>query len=184
MLLRGTLQAPAAAIGAARSQALREEIGHGCEGVKPGWTRVNLNYFISAAAAGYIADAVDLLAAQGCRLLPDYRFDPRTGLWRHAGGTSRAPLRLSEVSYGLDGEMAYPRRRAQAGEGAFPGYLREARALLAARPAAVSDGPTGLGSDFVALRWFPLPPACLGPQPADHPADAAAHLAPGSCPAR
>jgi len=86
------------AIGAARSHALREEIGHGCEGVKPGWTRVNLNYFISAAAAGYIADAVDLLAAQGYRLLPDYRFDPRTGLWRHAGGTSRAPLRLSEVS--------------------------------------------------------------------------------------
>ena len=37
------------AIGAARSHALREEIGHGCEGVKPGWTRVNLNYFISAA---------------------------------------------------------------------------------------------------------------------------------------
>ena len=172
------------AIGAARSHALREEIGHGCEGVKPGWTRVNLNYFISAAAAGYIADAVDLLAAQGCRLLPDYRFDPRTGLWRHAGGTSRAPLRLSEVSYGPDGEMAYPRRRAQAGEDAFPGYLREARALLAARPAAVSDGPTGLGPDFEALRWFPLPPACLGLHPADHPADAAAHLAPGSCPAR
>jgi len=80
--------------------------------------------------------------------------------------------------------MAYPRRRAQAGEDAFPGYLREARALLAARPAAVSDGPTGLGPDFEALRWFPLPPACLGLQPADHPADAAAHLAPGSCPAR
>ena len=96
----------------------------------------------------------------------------------------RAPLRLSEVSYGPDGEMAYPRRRAQAGEDAFPGYLREARALLDARPAAVSDGPTGLGADFEALRWFPLPPACLGLQPADHPADAAAHLAPGSCPAR
>ena len=36
------------AIGPARSHALREEIGHGCDGVKPGWTRVNLNYFISA----------------------------------------------------------------------------------------------------------------------------------------
>ena len=57
------------AIGAARAHALREEIGHGCEGVKPGWTRVNLNYFISAAAASYIADAVSLLAAKvtGCR---------------------------------------------------------------------------------------------------------------------
>ena len=172
------------AIGAARSHALREEIGHGCEGVKPGWTRVNLNYFISPAAADYIADAVDLLAAEGYRLLPDYSFDPRTGLWRHAGGTPRAPLRLSEVCYGGDGEMTYPRHRGQAGEDAFPGYLRQGRALLAARPAALDDGPTGLGPDFEALRWFPLPLACLGQQPADHPADAAAHLAPGPAPAR
>ena len=72
------------AIGAARSHALREEIGHGCDGVKPGWARVNLNYFISAAAADYIADAVNLIAADGYRLLPDYRFDPHTGLWRQA----------------------------------------------------------------------------------------------------
>jgi len=172
------------AIGAARSHALREEIGHGCEGVKPGWARVNLNYFISAAAAGYIADAVDLVAAEGYRLLPDYRFDPHTGLWRHAGGVPKAPLRLSEVSYGPDGEMAYPGRRAQAGEDAFAGYLCEARALLAARPAALDDGPTGLAPDFEALRWFPLPPACLGPQPAGRSASAADHLAPGPGPAR
>jgi len=45
------------AIGPARSHALREEIGHGCDGLKPGWTRVNLNYFISGATAGYIAAA-------------------------------------------------------------------------------------------------------------------------------
>jgi selenocysteine lyase/cysteine desulfurase len=154
------------AIGSARSHALRDEIGQGCEGIKPGWTRVNFNYFISAAAARYIADAVDLVAAEGCRLLPDYRFDPRTGLWRYAGGIPEAPLRLSDVSYGPDGEMNYPRRRAQAGEDAFPGYLSQARALLAARPAALPDGPTGLGADFEALRWFPLPPACLSPQPA------------------
>ena len=149
------------AIGAARSHALREEIGQGCEGVKPGWTRVNLNYFISAAAADYIADAVNLIAADGYRLLPDYRFGPRTGLWRHAGQAPEGPLRLSEVSYGADGEMTYPRRRGQAGEDAFPGYLRQGRALLAARPAALDNGPTGLGPDFEALRWFPLPPACL-----------------------
>ena len=77
------------AIGPARSHALREEIGHGCDGVKPGWTRVNLNYFISPAAADYIAAAVELIAADGYRLLPDYRFDPHTGLWRHAAGPPR-----------------------------------------------------------------------------------------------
>jgi len=149
------------AIGAARSHALREEIGHGCEGVKPGWTRVNLNYFISAAAADYIADAVELIAEAGYRLLPDYRFDPHTGLWRHARGVPEPALRLAAVSFGRDGEMTWPRHRAQAGEDAFPGYLSQARAVLAACPARVDAGPTGLGPEFEALRWFPLPPACL-----------------------
>jgi selenocysteine lyase/cysteine desulfurase len=154
------------AIGAARSHALREEVGHGCDGVKPGWTRVNLNYFISAAAADYIAAAVELIAADGYRLLPAYRFDPHTGLWRHADGPPAPQITLAEVSYGPDGEMRYPRQSARAGEDAFPGYLRQARALLTALPAHVDSGPTGLPPDFEALRWFPLPPASLGAPPA------------------
>ncbi len=144
------------------SRALREEIGHGCDGVKPGWVRVNFNYFTSAVAADFIMDAVDMVAAYGHRLLPDYRFDPRTGLWRHATGITKPLLRLSELCYGPDGEPAYPRCRARAGEDVFPAYLRLARALFASRAAVVPDGPTGLGPGFEALRWFPLPPACLG----------------------
>ena len=154
------------AIGSVRSHALREEIGHGCDGIKPGWTRINLNYFISPAAADYIAAAVELIAVGGYRLLPDYRFDPRTGLWRHASGPPRPPLTLADVSYGADGEMDYLWQRVQVGEEAFPGYLRQARQILAARPAQLDDGPTGLPPDFEALRWFPLPPACLQGQPA------------------
>jgi hypothetical protein len=57
--------------------------------------------------------------------------------------------------------MHYPRRRGQAGEEAFPGYLRQARSVLAARPAHLEAGPTGLPPEFEELRWFPLPPACL-----------------------
>ena len=66
------------------------------------------------------------------------------------------------MSYGPDGEMRYPRQRDQAGEEAFPGYLRQARAIMAARPARLDEGSTGLPPEFEALRWFPLPPACLG----------------------
>ncbi len=154
------------AIGAARSHALRDEIGHGCEGVKPGWSRVNLNYFISAAQADYIAAAVELIAADGYRLLPQYRFDPHTGLWRHASGPPRPQITLTDVTYGPDGTMSYPRERGSAGENAFPGYLRQARALLAALPSQLDDGNTGLSPEFEALRWFPLPPGCLSQEPA------------------
>ena len=148
-------------IGPAHSHAFRKEIGHGCDGIKPGWTRVNLNYFIAAATADYIADAVELIAAEGYRLLPFYRFDPRTGLWHHISGVPEPPLRLTAVSWAPDGQMTWPGRRAQAGEGAFPGYLDAARAVLATCPSQVEDGPTGLSPEFEALRWFPLPPASV-----------------------
>jgi hypothetical protein len=57
--------------------------------------------------------------------------------------------------------MTYPRHRAQAGEDAFPGYLAQARAILAGMPEHLGEGPTGLPPEFEALRWFPLPPSCL-----------------------
>jgi selenocysteine lyase/cysteine desulfurase len=157
------------AIGAARSHALRDEIGHGCDGVKPGWTRINLNYFISAAMAEFIAAAVELIAAYGDRLLPAYRFDPHTGLWRHADGPPPPQLTLADVRYGPDGELQYPRGQKQAGEDVYRDYLRQAHKLLTALPAGLDDGPTGLPDGFEALRWFPLPPACLlrGCAPAD-----------------
>jgi hypothetical protein len=155
------------AIGAARSHAFCEEVGHGCDGVKPGWARVNLNYFISPATAGYIAAAVELIAADGYRLLPGYRFDPHTGLWRHRDGLPRPQITLHEVGYSPDGNLTYPRRHARAGEEAFPGYLRQARAVLIALPSHIEDGPTGLSPEFEALRWFPLPPACLAAQSGD-----------------
>ena len=161
MLLRRPLRAPAAGHRPGPLHALREEIGQGCDGVKPGWARVNLNYFISAATAGYIAAAVELIAADGYRLLPDYRFDPRTGLWRHAAWVPRPPVTLADVGYGPDGEMTYPRRHGQAGEEVFSGYLAQARAILAGSPAHLKEGPTGLPPEFEALRWFPLPPTCL-----------------------
>jgi selenocysteine lyase/cysteine desulfurase len=149
------------AIGAARSYAFRAEIGHGCEGIKPGWTRINFNYFISGTVAGYLIDAVDLIATDGFRLLTDYRFDPHTGLWRHRDGPPQPPLRLRDLHYTSDGALRVPARRHRVGEESLVGYLHQARELLAARPDHIDDGPTGLPGDFEALRWFPLPPACL-----------------------
>ncbi len=149
------------AIGAARSHAFREEVGHGCDGVKPGWTRVNLNYFISATTAGFIAAAVELIAAYGYRLLPHYRFDPHTGLWRHASGAPRPRITLADVSFGADGTVSHPTPDDE-GAGDEPAwYLQQAEGLLVSLPGHVDEGPTGLSDSFEALRWFPLPPQCL-----------------------
>jgi selenocysteine lyase/cysteine desulfurase len=149
------------AITSQRSQALRDQVGRGCEGVKPGWVRVNFNYFISDTVRDYLIDAVDLAATHGRRLLGDYRFDPHTGLWRHRNGPAEPPLRLAQVRYDPDAGLTWPTHRASAGEDALAGYLAQARAILTGRPDRLEDGPTGLPEDFERLRWFPLPPACL-----------------------
>jgi selenocysteine lyase/cysteine desulfurase len=151
------------AIDAAHSLAFRHEIGEGCEGIKPGWTRINFNYFLSDAVGDYLIDAVGLLARDGPRLLPDYLFDPRTGLWTHREGPGRPPLRLADVRFGADGTIDYPRERPVLGEDALVRHLQDAGALLAGRPDQVGDGTTGLPPEFEALRWFVLPPECLTP---------------------
>ena len=144
-----------------RSHEFEREITHGCEGIKPGWVRVNFNYFITEAVFQYIVEAVALVADHGWALLPDYRFDPATGLWRHRAGPVEPPLRLADVGYDADGVLCYPHHGETAPESALAGYLEEAQALLANRPEPSDVAPPGVSADFEALRWFDLPAVCL-----------------------
>lgn len=144
----------------ARSHAFEREIGRGCEGIKPGWIRVNFNYFISEAVFQYILAAVELIARDGWRLVPQYRFDAATGLWRHAAGLAEPPLSLHDIRY-LDGVMAWPSHRHRAPEAALADHLEEARRLLADPPAPPHPpqraDDLAVGDDFETLRWFLLP---------------------------
>ncbi|HVL28160.1 MAG TPA: aminotransferase class V-fold PLP-dependent enzyme [Acidimicrobiales bacterium] len=149
-----------------RSDRLDEEVALGCEGIKPGWVRVNFNYFISEAVFDYIVAAVHLVADQGWKLLPHYRFDHRRGIWHHRDGPAEPPLRLADVSFGEDGEIRYPAAPERAPESALAGYLDEARRLLAAMPEAGAPAVSPLpdmSERFESLRWFELPAECLGP---------------------
>jgi selenocysteine lyase/cysteine desulfurase len=149
------------------SHEFEREIAHGCEGIKPGWVRINFNYFISETVFSYLVDAVLLVARTGWRLLPDYRFEPTSGLWRHHLGPAEPPLRLSQISYDEHGTMHYPRQDNRAPESELERYLHEATILLnAATPPAdpAADGTSGLSADFEHLRWFDLPAACLSPR--------------------
>jgi len=145
-----------------RSREFEREISGGCEGIKPGWVRVNFNYFLSDEVFRYLVSAVALVAEQGHRLTPFYRFDPTTGLWRHRDGAVEPPLRLAQLRY-VDGELTYPRHDETVGEEALAGYLAEARELLAQLPELAPENvATSLGPDFEHLRWFDLPTESVG----------------------
>ena len=120
-----------------RSHEFEREITGGCEGIKPGWVRVNFNYFVSDTVADYIVEAVRLVARDGWRLLDDYRFDTVTGRWRHRDGLVEPPISLRAISYdggrGADAVRAADRGRGPARRAAARGS-RDPRRGTPARP--------------------------------------------------
>ncbi|MBM2614617.1 aminotransferase class V-fold PLP-dependent enzyme [Actinoplanes sp. LDG1-06] len=146
-------------IGPELSRRFENEIDAGWEGIKPGWSRLNFAYFLSDQVADYLSSAVSLIASHGARLLTDYRFDPRTGQWRHVGFHAVRPS-LSDLQLHADGTVTMPDCPAPIGEDALPGYLSAARALMESRPEP-ADGGAQLPAAFEKLRWFLLPAECL-----------------------
>jgi selenocysteine lyase/cysteine desulfurase len=147
-----------------RSLEFEREVLGGCEGIKPGWVRVNFNYFISEEAFRYIVQSVAWVADHGWRLLPQYRFDAARGLWKHRDGPIEPPLRLNQLSYDDSGQLRFPRHDDRASEGAYADAFAAADMLLHATPASGAvegDIAAELGTDFEHLRWFELPVECL-----------------------
>jgi selenocysteine lyase/cysteine desulfurase len=145
------------------SKEFEREIVRGCEGIKPGWVRVNFNYFLSETQFQFILDAIHLIANDGWRLLPHYRFDPDTGEWRHRAHGTVSVMRLDDVSY-RTGKMEYRSRHSTEPEWALPGYLEEAKKIIAAtteeyRTLTIEE--KARTPDFEELRWFPLPSEVL-----------------------
>jgi hypothetical protein len=144
-----------------QSHEFEAQIATGCEGIKPGWVRVNFNYFISDAVSAYIVEAVRLVARVGWKLLGDYRFDPVSGLWRHRAGPVEPPLRLSDISYATDGAMQYPHNDSTAAVAVLNDYLDDARRILSASRPTPAEADARVSAAFDHLRWFDLPAISL-----------------------
>jgi len=139
------------------SKAFEREIVGGCEGIKPGWVRVNFNYFLSEVVFDFLIAAVHLVAKEGWKLLPHYRFEPDSGLWYHRDGRPTAGMRLHDVTY-RSGKLEYRSRHATEPEWVLASYLEQARAIIdEASGESARAGEQKLSEDFESLRWFPLP---------------------------
>ena len=139
------------------SEEYYREVAKGCDGIKPGWIRVNFNYFITNEVFDFILEAVHLVANEGWRLLPAYTFEPASGLWRHRDASTGARLSLHDIAFGNDG-LAFPEFRRHEGTDRLGHYLAEARQLLAATgPSDTAPEALELSDDFEHLRWFHLP---------------------------
>lgn len=148
-------------IDSATSSRIEVQIGKGCEVIKPGWVRVNFNYFISEAEFEYILRAVHEVAEHGWRLLPHYRYEVSTALWRHRLGLPRPPLSLHEVEY-HDTGPTLEKERLTAPPHPYEDYLIEAKKILLSGATLAQDPLDLLDEEAEQLRWFPLPSEVLG----------------------
>jgi len=147
----------------------------GMEGIKPGWIRVNFNYFISETVFQFVLDAVQFVATHGYKLLPLYRFDVQNGRWLPRASRPKPTMRLADLSY-RSGKLEYRSQHATEPEWALSSYLDDAMRIVedAEREyktmAPLEDAP--LPADAEALRWFPLPEEVLselrGEEPKTH----------------
>ncbi len=146
----------------ATSHQFEAVITQGCEGIKPGWVRVSFNYFVAEEEFRFLLEAVDLVAREGWRLLPQYRFDPVTGVWRHASVTPEPPMSLAGISY-AEGRLRFEGRHHREPIERLADYLEEARHLLGV---ATREPPGPGGEELPAaaerLRWFVLPAEVAG----------------------
>ncbi len=142
------------------SQEFDREIRRGCELIKPGWVRVNFNYFLSENVFEFILKAVHFVAEHGYKLLPHYTFDAMTGTWRHYKGTREPPIRLGQISYD-SGRLEYRSLSCTEPEWALQNYLADAPGIVEAAlkefQARAPSPDYKVSPDFETLRWFPLP---------------------------
>ena len=134
---------------------MQAEAAKGQMGAMLSFTRLSFSYFISERVFNYILDAVHLVADEGWKLMPLYRFDLLTGLWRH----HRAPA--VDAPAGLRDALAtVPAPLPTAPERVLADQLDAAQRIIAAVEADPPTDPPpdqALSEELERIRWFALP---------------------------
>lgn len=137
------------------SQSIETEIQNGHMVLRPGWVRMNFNYFISEEEFNFILNAVKIVAQQGWRMLPFYQLDEKTAVWRYQGKKANLANSLEQFTF-----LDLPPKVEKACIPDFTGLLELAtKRLFEAEPTdKIFD--LALPAAAEALRWFVLPQEC------------------------
>ena len=134
------------------SHALDEEVARGNTLLRPGWVRMNFNYFIDEESFDYLLSAVELIAEYGANLLPYYRYNRDTGTWIYQGERLPLPVKLDDCDLtGVARSAETPATLPLAD------YLDQASAILEQPPGEPVASVVDLDYRAEAQRWFTLP---------------------------
>ncbi|RDD47477.1 tRNA 2-thiocytidine biosynthesis protein TtcA [Trichoplax sp. H2] len=129
--------------------------------LRPGFTRINLPYFMSDEEIKYITEALLLTAQHGWKLLPFYTFNPETSQWRHQSFQVFKDRKwLGNINYDL-GFMNYVNNTSTNCKESLDEYLSLAKTQLEkihpGQLPSISDQTLILGGHGESLRWFMYP---------------------------
>ena len=135
------------------SRALQSQIAAGNAILRPGWVRLNFNYFISEAEFDYLLGAIELVAKHGWRLLPYYRFDISSGVWRFHSEARSLPVSLEGLSF----DQLERTARTASAPWELSELLVEAERELTVTRSKEPETIRNLPDEAEELRWFALP---------------------------
>lgn len=146
----------------AHSKRLESELHKGHMILRPGWVRLNFNYFIDEAEFEYLLSAIELVASHGWRLLPYYQFDEAQGVWRYQGQKRPLPVSLDNFVPGQESNCLDTGRRTR--ERCYKTSLKVAEAELLKFARSGVTYALDLPEQADQLRWFVLPQDMMGEQ--------------------
>jgi len=135
------------------SKALEKELKKGLMVMRPGWVRLNFNYFIDEDTFNYLVSAIELIAQYGAALLPYYQFDSGSGTWCYQGEKMNLVSNLST----LDFRKVSPKNTEQRCETPLSELLSNAKDELTKQVRSGKKYPLELPESAERLRWFALP---------------------------
>ena len=105
--------------------------------MKPGFVRINLAYFMTDEEVNYILTAVNLIANEGWKLLPQYTYNKETGDWAHRREAPHHKLMsLHDINYELETKLGmschgYVNPKSEPGQQMqYKAILSEARRII------------------------------------------------------
>jgi selenocysteine lyase/cysteine desulfurase len=130
------------------SEKYRKYIVQGCEGIKPGWVRVNIHYTLSQEDVDYMLQAIEFVAREGHLFLQKYIFNMKTAEWNYIGFTQHSP------DFSLEESFRQHTVPAHEIPGLRTSYLREAEKIAESlkkqpAPAYSKDDP-----ELEELKYF------------------------------
>jgi selenocysteine lyase/cysteine desulfurase len=138
------------------SRALERTIVEDNSIMRPGWVRLSFNYFLDKEVFEYILAAIEIVAEQGCRLLPYYYYEKASGVWLYQGQKPLSNLDLKSINY-EDGQLNRPDTTVTDTKQSYDQYLQKAKEILAHSDNHKKTYSVELTPEAERLRWFHLP---------------------------